>query len=113
MKSMIRSIDDHGVKYKALMFVCPGCADQDDSTGLHMLPINTDKKAPSWYWDGNLEAPTLSPSILTGKRTGKICHSFLKNGVFEFLKDSTHSLSGQHVPMPDLPDWVINESNER
>lgn len=109
MKSMLRTVNDHGIEYEALMFVCPGCLDQDGGTGLHMLPVNTDKKSPAWTWDGNLETPTLSPSILTGKGSSKICHSFLRNGVFEFLSDCTHSMSDQKVPMVDLPDWMVNE----
>jgi hypothetical protein len=107
---MLRSIDDHGVKYQALMFLCPGCAAENDmGSGLHMLPVNTTNKSPSWDWDGNLEAPTLNPSILSGRGTDKICHSFLKCGVFQFLTDSTHPLTGQHIPIPDLPDWVVKE----
>lgn len=113
MKAMVRSINDHGVHYKALMFVCPGCAaDDTNSTGLHMLPVNSTEKSPAWDWDGNLEAPTLSPSVLTHGHTGKICHSFLKAGVFQFLTDSTHPFAGQSIPMPDLPDWVINEKRD-
>jgi Family of unknown function (DUF6527) len=111
MKSMIRHIDDHGVKYDALAFICPGCAGDDTrkSTGLHMLPVNTDKTSPAWTWDGNLEAPTISPSILTGRGSPFVCHSFLKAGVFEFLGDCTHSLVTQNVPMPDLPSWFVDE----
>lgn len=74
-----------------------------------MLAVNTNIYSPSWTWDGNLEAPTLSPSILTGKGTDKICHSYLKEGIFQFLGDCNHSLVNQHVPMPDLPDWFIKE----
>lgn len=79
-----------------------------------MLPVDTDQKQPSWGWDDDFEKPTLTPSILT--RTGpyenpSICHSFLREGVFEFLNDSTHSLAGTHVPIPDLPDWVISEGD--
>ncbi len=111
MKSMLRTVNDHGVSYQALMFVCPGCqADDRGSTGLHLLPVNSPQHQPSWEWDGNLEAPTLSPSILTGKDSPNICHSYLRNGVFEFLGDCTHPLVNQHVPIPDLPDWVVNES---
>lgn len=110
MKTQLRQVNDHGVRYQALMFVCPGCA-VDGSSGLHMLPVNSPQVAPkpSWDWDGALTYPTLSPSILTrGGRSGSdaICHSFLKAGVFEFLSDCTHSLAGQKVPMPDLPQWV-------
>lgn len=118
MKAMLRTVDDHGEHYEALMFVCPGCAlpyTVDDRewkpTGLHMLPVNSAVKSPSWDFDGNLEAPTLSPSILThGGQQGEgppRCHSFLRAGVFEFLDDCTHAMAGQHVPMPDLPEWVL------
>lgn len=112
MKSMIRHIDSHGIKYDALAFICPGCKSEFGS-GLHMLPVNTDKTSPAWSWDGNLEAPTLSPSILThasGKQPQ--CHSFLRNGIFEFLSDCTHPLAGQHVPIPDLPDWFTEPVEE-
>jgi hypothetical protein len=111
MKSMIRKVDDHGVHYDALMFVCPGCkAFNDGGSGLHILPVNTDKKSPAWTWDGNIDRPTISPSILTGKDTDKICHSFLVGGIFQFLSDCTHSLAGQHVEIPDLPDWVLGDT---
>lgn len=101
MKSQIRhwcNVD--GVRHERLGFICPGCAEW--YSGLHLLPVNTTVMSPSWDWDGNLEAPTLSPSIMTDCGEGRICHSFLRNGVFEFLSDSTHSLAGQRVPMPEL-----------
>lgn len=91
------------------MFICPGCAagGPEKYAGLHELPVNATGIAPvSWDWDGNLEAPTLSPSLLS--RGHCLCHSFLRQGVFEFLPDSDHPLSGQKVPMPDLPQWAID-----
>lgn len=106
MKVSLRTVDDHGVIYSALMFVCPGCLEaHHGSSGIHMLPVNSTEKSPSWDWDGNLEAPTLSPSILTKHQDGFVCHSFLKAGVFEFLTDSTHSLAGKLAELPDLPSW--------
>jgi Family of unknown function (DUF6527) len=110
VKSQIRSIDDHGLHYEALAFVCPGCQSGDDSTGLHMLPVNSTAKSPAWTWDGNLEAPTLSPSILTHVGPESVCHSFLTAGVFSFLGDCTHPLAGQQVAMVDLPDWFVRET---
>lgn len=114
MKSVLRTVDDHGNIYQALAFVCPGCAEAASSSGFHMLPVNSTTKAPQWEFDGNLEAPTLRPSILTrgapysdtGAPVG-VCHSFLRNGVFEFLSDCTHSMAGQNVPMHDLPEWCL------
>lgn len=129
MKSQLRTITHGETTYEALQFWCPGCEqpDPDGGTqgGLHMLPVNTSLKAPSWTWDGNLEAPTLSPSILTRMEHARrrsthgeeltdvglfVCHSFLRGGVFEFLSDCTHQYAGQSVPLPDLPAWAVKEA---
>lgn len=111
MKARLKTIDDHGVIYQALLFVCPGCVagGSEGYEGIHMLPVNVEValNKPSWEWDGNLEAPTLSPSILTsGSNVRPRCHSFLRAGVFEFLQDCEHSLVGQKVMIPDLPKWA-------
>ena len=121
MRSRLRHVTDGNQTYDDLVFWCPGCEQPDPDGqmvgGLHMLPINNTITSPSWDWDGNLKAPTLSPSILTrhdyytGPDTPPrvfICHSFLRGGVFEFLGDCTHSLAGQSVPMPDLPAWALD-----
>lgn len=105
---MLTTVRDKEKVYQALKFCCPGCAagGPEEYEGLHMLPVNAteDIGKPSWDWDGNLEFPTLSPSILT---QGYVrCHSYLQQGVFKFLSDCEHPLAGQHVPMPDLPEWV-------
>lgn len=111
MKAYLNSVSDPKGRYDGLMFCCPGCAStRDGYSGLHMLPVTGDiSLRPTWTWDGNLERPTLQPSILTrfnwdGKEI--ICHSFLTAGEFSFLGNSTHPLSGQTVPIPDLPTWV-------
>ena len=114
MKSRLRTVRYDDVVVSSLMFVCPGCVagGPDGYDGLHMLPVNgpPELDRPSWDWDGNLEAPTLSPSILTNHIEDSSprprCHSFLRAGVFEFLTDSEHPLAGQHVPIPDLPKWA-------
>lgn len=86
------------------------------------------RAAPVWGWDGNLVAPTFTPSYLTRRRRPKghtndnpapagydglyveeVCHSFLTCGVWGFLGDSTHHLAGQNVPMVPLPDWLADE----
>lgn len=105
MITQLRRISDVSGKhlYDALAFLCPGCAELGGS-GLHLLPVTPNERA-SWTWDGNLEAPTVSPSILTRHGEG-VCHSFLRAGVFEFLGDCTHSLAGKQVPMPDLGEWA-------
>lgn len=84
-----------------------------------------------WKFDGNVEAPTLHPSMMvrsghycTGQQgqpcwctyrkehpeenlhesiSCYVCHSFVRNGVVEFLGDCTHKLANQKVPIPDWP----------
>jgi hypothetical protein len=91
---------------------CPGCGE------MHHIP-------DSWRFDGNVEAPTFSPSVkITGKKivkdaqgkwTGEwvrdaagktiddCCHYILTAGQLNFCADSTHDLAGKTVPLPPLP----------
>jgi hypothetical protein len=65
-----------------------------------------------WKFDGNHERPTFDPSMLVqgylgGGKTGT-CHSFLKNGQWQFLSDSTHELAGKTVDVIDLPESLAD-----
>lgn len=67
------------------MFWCPGC---ECAHGWNA----------KWTFDGNEDAPTVSPSLLS--RTGdKVCHLFVRAGYLVFLSDCTHALAGKTVPM--------------
>lgn len=97
---------------------CPGCK------YWHMLPVDPAQR-PSWKFNGDMEKPTFMPSIL--QRSGhfipgqtqppdcpmcnsehkdfyncSVCHSFVKDGMIQFLTDSTHDLAGKTVPLPDI-----------
>ncbi len=80
-------------------FFCPGC--------------NTDHEFnETWLFDGNMESPTISPSLKVTWHTklpdipDKVCHSFVREGKIQFLSDCTHKLAGQTVPLPDWePKW--------
>ena len=56
-----------------------------------------DNDPPDHYWHG--EPHTKDPAWGN-------CHSFLVDGVWQFLGDSAHALAGQNVPMVPLPDWL-------
>lgn len=110
---VLRTTSGHG-----LIFWCPGCNEP------HAIEYGADR----WTWDGNMEAPTLSPSILvrSGHYAGPnggcwcqwdeehpndptkfkcgVCHSDVRAGRIEFLNDCTHALAGQTVPLPAWPD---------
>jgi hypothetical protein len=111
LSPILRSLAGGGVA-----FWCPGCDEAHNVTpGI-------------WAWDGNVERPTFSPSVLVrsghyidGKKpcwctynaehpddpavfTCSVCHSFVRDGRIEFLSDCTHRLAGQTVPLPPWPE---------
>ena len=59
-----------------------------------------------WEWNGSWDKPTFVGSMLSRnpKRT-RVCHSYLRDGVWEFLKDSTHAMAGQMVPMAPISEY--------
>jgi hypothetical protein len=110
-------------EHHRVSFRCPGCRDH------HALPVDGDSSEhPVWLWNGDLEKPTLTPSILvrTGhyvpSHTGEscwctynaehpekkpvfacgVCHSFVTDGRIQFLDDCTHVLAGQTVDLPEI-----------
>lgn len=69
-----------------------------------IIPVSIGPKRPSsWSWNGDVDKPTLSPSILTiGSKHQPRCHSFVTDGKIRFLKDCTHELAGQTVDLLDV-----------
>jgi len=59
-------------KVSGILFVCPcGCK------AVRSVHVTGDR---AWHWDGNMELPTLTPSILIVGECG--WHGFLTKGVF-------------------------------
>lgn len=102
---------------RCVLFWCPGC------DCAHKIVIETPE---SWTFNGDLERPTISPSVLVHmhKWDGTVeeyghwtrpthpgvapggectCHSFVVDGQIQFLSDCTHTLAGQTVELPDWP----------
>jgi Family of unknown function (DUF6527) len=94
LSKKLRSLD-WGETGKAIGHWCPGC------DGLHVIVVKADKH-PVWEWDGNVEAPTVGPSVKVTGHDG-VCHYFIKAGQLEFCGDSTHELAGKTVQIPDWP----------
>lgn len=101
-------------------FLCPGCGRH------HTLPFGAGT-GPHWGFNGSLDKPTLTPSILATNGhfvsgyDGRgcycdynrehpddvdyvcgICHSFVTDGMIQFLSDCTHALAGHTVPLPEI-----------
>jgi hypothetical protein len=65
----------------------------------------------AWGFNGNVDAPTFTPSVLTTwnegeQRVEERCHTFVTDGRVQFLSDCTHALAGQTLPLPDLPEHL-------
>jgi len=102
-----------------LAFRCPGCGYE------HVISIG-EGPGPRWGYNGNQDAPTFTPSVLVKsghyvpdyrgdcwctfeQREGRpapfkcgVCHSFVRDGMIQFLGDCTHELAGKTVPLPEI-----------
>ena len=80
-------------------FYCEGCECDHG--------IWTDKNrhgSNAWEFNGNLEKPTISPSIkvtMPVKGVNQICHSYIKEGRIQYLTDCTHHLAGKTIDLPE------------
>lgn len=69
------------------IFFCPGCRNN------HFFN-------DSWTFNGDLEHPTVNPSILVnGDDPLTRCHSYIRDGKIQFLDDCHHALKGQTVEL--------------
>ncbi len=115
-----QAVDGHGRPY--IHFWCPGCEER------HVVHVGPRNVGPAWGFNGDLERPTLTPSILVtsgckvpgwtpdrgcwcqpdpdGEKwdfSCGVCHSFVKDGQIQFLSDCTHALAGRTVELPEIP----------
>lgn len=91
---------------------CPACSEA------HVVAVEKPLgNGAKWTFNGDLEKPTFSPSLLV--KTGSavdpdfkdgpddpptVCHSFIRDGNWEYCPDSRHELAGKTVP---IPEWEM------
>jgi hypothetical protein len=90
----------HRVNHERVAFWCPGC---DRAHGLWVRP-----HPDAWEFNFDFVKPTFLPSVKATWEDGpnrdpKVCHSYVKEGLIEFLADSTHALAGKTVPLIEWP----------
>jgi len=79
-------------------FFCPGC---NCDHGVWTSKKN--KLGAIWSFNGNMDKPTFSPSLLiSSPGRNYCCHSFVTDGKIQFLSDCTHKLAGQTVELPEI-----------
>jgi hypothetical protein len=91
---------------------CPGCEED------HIIPtaniigtasiMNTSGSGAGWFWNGDVNKPTVAPSVLRCSHPrheqpdSPRCHVFIREGKLMFMVDSTHHLAGHTV---EIPEW--------
>lgn len=79
-------------------------------TGVLVLPVilrGSRDETGCWSWNGNTDIPTIRPSVKTTNRSWT-CHSWIGDGLIQFLDDSTHEFKGQTIDLLDVPDdWNV------
>jgi len=91
----------HRVADDFYAFHCPGCGNA------HAVTVNgkINSSGASWTWNGSMDKPTFTPSINCNPGSPENhCHSWVRNGMIEFLGDCHHSLAGQTVEIPSWED---------
>lgn len=76
-----------------------------------IIPVTiggTRRGTPNWTWNGDVDKPTLKPSVLTsgGKESPEMprCHTWITDGKVRFLDDCTHKLASQTLDLLDIDE---------
>ncbi len=86
----------YGSDGEQYLFDCPGCECS------HWIRVKG--REPCWGWNGSLDKPTITPSIRVQSANANgptCCHSFIADGMIQYLGDCTHRLANQTVELPD------------
>lgn len=93
------SIDQPPTGY---IVMCPGCG-HGHLFNTVPSPNGIGGPKPVWSFNGDMDRPTFSPSMLVRSVDADLkptrCHSFVRDGRIEFLSDCGHSLAGQTVEL--------------
>lgn len=101
----LRSICDYeNSGTRGYMFWCPGCKtnhsfrtvplSEEEKLKFSFL-LNSDGTCPVWSFNGDLDFPTFTPSLLYKEK----CHLYVESGKIKYLSDCSHELAGQTIDM--------------
>ena len=91
------------------LFWCPGCKN------MHPFSVADAPPYTNWAFNGDLEKPTFTPSLLCNSQDpASRCHLFVTGGKIQFLGDCWHALKGQTVDMVDVDEetWEPTKKEE-
>ena len=104
-----------GGYHNELCFMCPGCKTRHfihDCETTNPDVLNENPRMHIWTFNGDFDNPTIRDSVLVrhydfnpNSENHDIevrCHSFITNGMIEFLPDCQHALANQTVELPTI-----------
>lgn len=89
--------------HRQFLYWCEGCGYE------HAFALRTEGGHHGFNMD--LDNPTVTPSLLENHE-GRVCHSFINNGMIQYLGDCHHHLKGQTIELPDV-DAKLAERKKR
>jgi hypothetical protein len=125
-KKVYKYVDANG--NEGYHFHCPGC---NSAHLVYTKQVHLTYKVPIWGFNGNEEKPTFTPSVKISwehsspgnaakadafyKKHNRnptreelpydlheVCHSFVRDGMIQYLGDCTHHLKGQTVELDNF-----------
>jgi len=106
MSKVLKGINNDGTIY--YLIECPACRRS------HMFDSR-------WAFNGDVNNPTFRASMLVkwkhpkgysnenpapkgweGEYVTEVCHSFVTDGIIEYLSDCTHMMAGKTIELPDI-----------
>lgn len=94
MVKLIKLTDNNEAETQ-MAFHCVGC----DMWHSFRVEAGISRSVPVWTWNGDMERPTFSPSLLVDRGMDSQCHLFVHDGKIEYLGDCHHDLRGQTIDM--------------
>jgi hypothetical protein len=98
-------IDADGVHHHPqYLYWCVGCGHE------HAFALKS--QGGHHTFNGDLINPTVSPSLVSNFSPGTMCHSFIRNGMIQYLNDCHHHLKGATIELPDIEEKLnSNKAN--
>lgn len=103
---LIEYKDENGQKFHGdqYMYWCDGCGFE------HVFALQAE--GGHHQFNGDLDNPTVVPSLVEDFTPGRMCHSFIRNGNIQYLTDCSHHLAGKTIELPDI-DTRIEEKHQK
>lgn len=84
------------IHHTQYIYFCPACK--------HTHAFALKKDGGHHEFNMDLDNPTVTPSLNQNFTVGNKCHSYIKNGMIEFIYDCDHVMAGQTVPLPEITE---------